>query len=144
MSAAISATAYSSGVTISARGMPITVAASTHNAESRQVARRLRRCASRKLSRLRGRNRCSVAGECAASLMGRILVTGRRDARLFRYHSGLAHILEVPVATPGESHGGPFFRIMRIGVKASLPPSVILHHQFGPVPSPIQIEITPM
>lgn len=54
MSAMSNAAAYNNGVMVRASGIPITMAAKTHTAESRHVARPLRRCASKKLSRSRG------------------------------------------------------------------------------------------
>lgn len=54
--------AYSKGVIVSATGMPMTMVASADTTERRHVARRLRRCASKKLSRSRGpANRVLVA-----------------------------------------------------------------------------------
>src|SRR5215472_18559893 len=54
---------------ISASGIPITRTDNRQNKDIRQVARRLRRCASKKLSRSRGKNRALIAFACADSLM---------------------------------------------------------------------------
>src|SRR5438270_3153903 len=54
ISPAISAKAYSSGVSTRVSGMPMMKAANAHKADIRQVARRLRFCAAKKVSGFRG------------------------------------------------------------------------------------------